>query len=554
MRIFRNTSRLFSLQLDPNDSGIRRQLYEKVIPWSSSPFDNTISDAEAEKTALLVGDEREEPFEHNAQRAVPTWIQLFFDPTSTHATSLRSGLTSKTPIKDSRAIQSYVVFFVLVMWLWVQQVVIIQTITGIVPFWSSNSSSSSLSRASLQALTSMKESFILMEKITYCDNMAYFRHGSRTRSIFSTIASLIASSVLFLTSLFFIDIGRPIFHVIKFALWLVAIGIEMGVYLRVAEPYGLLPHTSISERLAGLAPIIIGESLNGLIDPLVNIAKSFAFNATSALQIGSLALTVFLKLRVFTHFPLFICIVLLIEGMKGILLIITFSPPLNAFYDRFGKIQQLSDLEPLFADLGLDFAETSNALSKLDNGPDPVIAKSVNLMRLYTAGIIALSEQFDILSGDVKAIAHSYLFNQSPNELLDDFMADYGTRVGFLPTRFLAIKNMMKSEQESPLAYISIAGACFLASLLLLLLLRLRTTCKQPLQLSLLVGGMFATKPLARDDAGRGMIDAFLPTITAILALEFIIDYTIHWFMARNLKRRGLWDTGLAMELSSRNV
>jgi len=86
----------------------------------------------------------------------------------------------------------------------------------------------------------------------------------------------------------------------------------------------------LTPHAGGLTTIVLGESLNGLIDPLTVVAKSIGFGMQSAFQIITVALAVFLifvlyfasfdlkagatslrqNLIVFGHFPLFICIVL----------------------------------------------------------------------------------------------------------------------------------------------------------------------------------------------------------------------------------------------------
>lgn len=92
MSLIRSLSRSFSLPADPtecvlasqtfvvvycsNSAAIHRQLCEKVIPWSRSPFDEKITDAEAEKAALLLEESEED--DCNAE-AVPGWIELFYD-------------------------------------------------------------------------------------------------------------------------------------------------------------------------------------------------------------------------------------------------------------------------------------------------------------------------------------------------------------------------------------------------------------------------------------------------------------------------------------------
>ncbi|KAH7107979.1 hypothetical protein BKA62DRAFT_824211 [Auriculariales sp. MPI-PUGE-AT-0066] len=599
MALLRHLTRSFSLPPDPEDISVRRQLNEKVIPWSRSPFDDTISDADAERASRLIGEEEES--DHNS---IPGWIELFFDLSWTMTFS---GLTGNTPIKDSGAVQSYIVFFILAWWLWVQQVVYDTRfytndhfhrsvlVMQFLVFVSLASFTSGFNiyrgivhtpetdvvsqRLENRYLTRSFEAIAIIFGLTrfilagQYIRVAYFKRSTRTKHVFRTITSLIVSGLLFFISFFVIMVAPSdgtggAAHTIKFILWFLGIVIEIGVYLAAEEPYGLIPHTSMLERLGGLTTIIIGESLNGLIDPLVNVAKSIGFNGASAFQIITVALAVFLvfmlyfasfdlkaavsplrqKLAVFAHFPLFICIVLLIEGMKGVMTALTFLAPFSTFSQRFGDVTSINDLRILYGDLGLDFTQTFNTVSKLDNGADPTLAGQVGSFRLAVAGLLAIAEQFEVLSEDAVAAWTSYLTNQSPNELLDDFTSGKTFLNSTIPLRFgEELLGNMQADLVSPLNYISIVGGCLLLCLLLLMLLTLRRTSKyagvSTVCRVVLACGMFATivfRPSDPVNSTLPFVNVFLPVVAGIFALELAVDYVIYWFMARNLKRRGL--------------
>ncbi|KZW02515.1 hypothetical protein EXIGLDRAFT_734624 [Exidia glandulosa HHB12029] len=595
--------RSFSLPLDPNDRVTHRHVAEKVIPWSKTPFDMSITDEQAEKFSMqtIVEEEDEDaPFEE-----APQWLELLFDLSWTITFS---GLTGGTPIKDGGAIASYTVFFILAWWLWVAQV------SYDTKFYTNDWFHRIMlvfQFIAFGALASFTDGFDILFGITHDAttdpvdlqvedeyNSRAFRaiclvfgitrfllaiqyirvsrlvKHSRAGNLFMTIASLIVSGLLFFITFFILTafpqgFSGSIAHVAKFVLWGFALAIEIGVYMYSASPYGLLRQGSMSERLASLTTVVLGEGLNGLIEPLVSVAKSIGFNTASAAQILCMALLVFMvfvlyfasfdtrgaitplrqKCIVFMHFPTHLLLILLLEGMKSVMGFLTLSQSLTAFLlVAFNTNNDVNDFKREYAKLGLDFVAIAQSISTIpatdQEKADPNLLDNSRGFRLIAAAVQAILDQFKVLTDDLKDQFHNYVFDTKPNLAAEDAVSAVYTTGDGDPPHLDELLNSIQSSQLSPVSWIAAIAGAFLFCLLLLMLFR-GAKSNRFFAWSIVTRFIIAavlTLLVLLDLRPAKLVNfiesgAFLPTVLGIYIVQYAVDYIIHWFMARQLKK-----------------
>lgn len=596
----------FSAAVNPRSRSVQRALSEKVIPWSKTPFDESITDESQLLKKELADDDEDEDY---TPEDVPQWLELFFDLAWTITFS---GLTGGTPIKDGNTIASYTVFFVLAWWLWVSQVLYdtkyytndwFHRIMLILQF------------VAFGALASFTEGFDIFNGITHdattdgielqvedayvarafkaiCLVFGFTRFllaiqyirvsrlikHSRGGNIFLTIASLVISGFLFFIA-FFVLVAFPngfsgsLAHISKFALWALALMAEIGVFMYSSSPWGLVRQGSMSERLATLTTVVLGEGLNGLIQPLVSVAKSVGFNLSSAAQIlsiGLLVLMVFIlyfatfdtraavtpmrqKIIIFMHFPTQLVITLLLEGMKSVLGFLTLSQSLTTFLVSALTIRGDNSLEQfqlLFASIGIDFSSVGQKLGKIPvtdaEAADETVRNAVLGVRIVASAIPPILEQFNLLTDDLKEKFDNYTSGTTPapGQAVQDALDSLAGDESLFP-RLDQIISDIQTEQLSPVSYIAGVAGAFLLCLLLLMLIRGNKH----------VDRYFAWSIVTRFVIAVGLImlvlldlqpvklfnfiskGAFLPVILGFYVFQYLVDYVIHVFMARDVKR-----------------
>lgn len=579
---------------------------EKIIPWSRTPFDDSLSpDAHIPSDKSEPAEDDEEEFR---PEDVPQWLELFFDLAWTISFS---GLTGGTPIKGGSTIASYTVFFILAWWLWVSQV-LYDTKYYTNDWW--HRIMLILQFVAFGALASFTEGFDIFNGITHDASTdpvelqvedAYVSRAFKaiclvfgfTRfllaiqyirisrlinhrmggNIFMTIASLLISGSLFFIA-FFILVAFPqgfsggIAHIAKFVLWALALSTEIGVFLYSTSPWGLLRQASMSERLATLTTVVLGEGLNGLIEPLVSVAKSVGFGVASGVQIlsiGLLVLMVFIlyfstfdtraptspmrqKIIIFVHFPTQL-ITLLLEGMKSVLGYLTLSQTMNSFLRatiRISGDDSFEQFQRQYALIGIDFKAVALKVTQIPLTPPEKADERVHLaavgVRVIASGLPPILEQFHVLTDDLKQTLETYIFGTtpSPGEAVQDALASVaGDPEGF--PRLVQIVEGIQNDQLSPVSYIAGVAGAFLFCLLLLMFLHgnkhvdryfawsVVTRFVIAVALTLLVLlDLEPVKLLKFVEKG-----AFLPVVVAIYVLQYLVDYVIHVFMARDVKR-----------------
>ncbi|EJD43890.1 hypothetical protein AURDEDRAFT_166949 [Auricularia subglabra TFB-10046 SS5] len=570
--------RSFSTPVDPHDQRVHRQLSEKVIPWSKSPFNNADSEEPKAKgeDEKIRGDEDKQVVQKADDDEAPDWLELFFDLAWTVSFA---GLTEGTPINGSRAILSYAVFFVLAWWLWVAQVLydtkyftndVFHRIMLIFQF------------IAFVALSSFTEGFDIFTGITHDQTsggidlqvedqyisrafraialvfgitrfllaVQYIRVSFLVKhrvggNIFAVIASLLVSAVLFFIS-FFILLAFPrgfsggIANIVKFFLWMLAIW-----------HWGR------------------GEGLNGLINPLVSVAKSVGFGFSSAAQILSMALLVLVvfmlyyasfdwrgtvseghqKLIVLVHFPIHLLVVLLLEGMKSVMGFLNLTNSLTFFLNKTffaDKALSLDEFKTKFAAIGLDFEDVLTQIQTANTtvpraGEDETVAETEQAFRLLVRAVQAILDQFGLLTDDLKQETDDYIFSRgnSSNFALEDAQLTSGT------THLDDILTQVEREQISPVSWIALVAAGYLFSLLLLIIFRggksntyfawsILTRVVVATGLSMLFLLDFHPQKL------NNFIDqgGFIPTVLGFYTFQYLLDYAIHFLMARHVTAR----------------
>lgn len=593
--------------MDTESRSVHRILSEKLIPWSKTPFDDAPARGEPQPSekALELDEEEEveEEEEEYTPEEVPQWLELFFDLAWTITFS---GLTGGTPIKDGNTIASYAVFFALAWWLWVSQVLydtkyytndwwhrimlvlqfvafgILASFTDGFDIFNGITHDAASDAADLQVVDAyVSRAFKaislvfgvtrILLAIQYI-RVAWYIKRQRGRSILGlTIASLIVSGVLFFIS-FFLQIAYPRggaghrVQVAKFVLWAMALLVEIGAYLYSPSPRGLRRKGSMSERLATLTTVVLGEGLNGMIEPLVSIAKSDAFGTESAIQIMSTGLLILMafilyfstfdtrtpistrlqKFIIFVHFPTQLLLTLLLEGMKSLLGYLTINHTFVALISLLktppaeNDLATLNELRPRFAHFGVDFDNVLQRVGSIQPTPPEQssdrIRAAASFVRLIASVFPVVLKQFNLLTDDLKDTLDNYAFGTipSPGPAVEDAVRIMsGEKSEFILDGIL---NGILFERLSPISYLAGVAGGFLLCLLLLLFLRGNKHVDRYFAWSIVIRLAIGVGIILLNLV-RGFTLLSLPVLLALYVVQYLVDYIIHVFMAREVKR-----------------
>lgn len=598
--------RSFSLPVDPADRFSHRHVVEKVIPWSKSPFDTSLTKEQIDKLALedKVEEDEDEEF---VPDEVPQWLELFFDLAWT---TTFSGLTGGTPIKDPGAIASYSTFFMLTWWLWVSQVSYdtkfytndmfhrIMLVFQFVAFGalasftagfdifnglSHDAATDPIDQQVDDAYVSRAfKAICLVFGITrFLLAIQYIRVSRLAKrckagNVYLTIGSLVISGLLFFIVYIALTqcttgTSAHTAHIVKFVLWGLALAVEISVFVYAASPYGLIRRGSMSERLATLTTVVLGEGLNGLIDPLVSVAKSVGFNGASAGQILTMAFLVLMvfvlyfasfdtrgaitstrqKLIIFIHFPTHLILILMLEGMKSVMGFMTMSQSLASYIIAMSKAQDLSDVQSEFAKIGVDYVDIAAQLVSIPLSPEEQANEDVHDLalgfRIIAEGGRAILDQFNALTDELEDDIHSYVFDTTPTDFAsDDAVAVFNSPDpdDAVPPRVAELLGTVTADQLNPVSWIAAAAGVFLLCLLFLTLVRRGPFNRYhvwSIISRLVIASTLIFLTFLDLDSDRLVsfiiTGAFLPTILVIYLVQYIVDYVIHMFVAREIRQ-----------------
>ncbi|KAF8597704.1 hypothetical protein BDV93DRAFT_527205 [Ceratobasidium sp. AG-I] len=127
-------------------------------------------------------------------------------------------------------------------------------------------------------------------------------------------------------------------HISKFIMWGVATAVEIAGHAFAPPPSHLMSMGSLTARLATLVTIILGEGLNAITGTLKFAVSSLGFNGRSGGLVFATAVVVYLTFYLYfegtrprisknrralwicLHLPYMLCVILLMEGLKNLLL------------------------------------------------------------------------------------------------------------------------------------------------------------------------------------------------------------------------------------------
>ncbi|KAH7098613.1 hypothetical protein BKA62DRAFT_712265 [Auriculariales sp. MPI-PUGE-AT-0066] len=372
------TPSYYNQPYDPEDQDIRAQVHQKLVPAHISPF--------------------QEP--NNAARAAlqnsPKWIELFFDLAWTMTFA---GLNQGTAINSGKSVWSYVVFFVMVWFMWAQQVVyhtryyaddayhrfvlVIQFLLfgdiasytsdfdismGIQPYGPS-AQDEGIERYQIRGFRVLSliffiSRFLLM--VQYIRVWRFSRQADWANPRFTAMRMWISTSgsaMLFLIAYIItqaIPVSRPA-NIVKFVLWALAISVESIAYIVTPVHRSIsarLTTVPMGERLCTLTIIIVGEGLNSIINPIVGASMAVGSGVSTGAEIFAIGLIILLVYVLYVssyatrpapsslrkravlglHLPLQLSIILLIQGAKNILTIFAIQNSLNWLEKRGSEL------------------------------------------------------------------------------------------------------------------------------------------------------------------------------------------------------------------------
>ncbi|CAE6459156.1 unnamed protein product [Rhizoctonia solani] len=165
-------------------------------------------------------------------------------------------------------------------------------------------------------------------------------------------------------------------HISKFIMWGVATAIEVaGHYF--APPAGHLRSMgSLTARLATLVTIILGEGLNGITGTLKFAATSLGFNIRCVSLVLCTAVVVYLTFYLYfegtrprisknrrsvwicLHLPYMLCVILLMEGLKNLLLYTILYNSVEFTIKQFTKFLNEANQAPTLAEMSTVLNQT----------------------------------------------------------------------------------------------------------------------------------------------------------------------------------------------------
>ncbi|CAE6481166.1 unnamed protein product [Rhizoctonia solani] len=153
-------------------------------------------------------------------------------------------------------------------------------------------------------------------------------------------------------------------HISKFIMWGVATAIEVAGHFFSPPASHLRSMGSLTARLATLVTIILGEGLNGITGTLRFAATSLGFNLRCVALVLCTAVVVYLtfylyfegtrprisknrrSLWICLHLPYMLCVILLMEGLKNLLLYTILYNAIEFTYSRLVVLLQEGSKNP----------------------------------------------------------------------------------------------------------------------------------------------------------------------------------------------------------------
>ncbi|KAH7094232.1 hypothetical protein BKA62DRAFT_834268 [Auriculariales sp. MPI-PUGE-AT-0066] len=619
----------FNAPLNPEDRALAAELRQKVIPWAKTPFDRIQDEPDFdEKTLPVVNHDDEEEDVLDIAEPVPEWLELFFDLAWTVTFS---GLSGNTPIKGGMTVLSFITFFILAWWLWTAQVIydtkfyvndalhrfilLIQFLlfAALAAFTSGfditvgfkepekDAGEQAQAEYVKRAFQSISIIFFITRIVLSLQYIRIIRMAKHRdlSSMYIILGGLHASAVLFIGA-YLVTRANPegqLNNALRIIMWGLAIGIEALAYCLSTAPRGLLTQGSMPARLSTLTTVVIGEGLNGFIGPITAAVKSVGFNTHVAGQVIISGLIIFLvfiiyfqsfrarlaptearqKLVVFAHLPIQLFIILLLEGLKSILNILTLTNSEDYFIDLMIG-DDVDEYDPAvasvvdaFRKVGIDIIELNNNTVDGNVGwvtpevfdfdtPENsgVTFEAFELReRLYrdlAAGIQALGKSFDAIDGPTADKISDYINGFQPNnqaandtatsfslEIKADAAGGNSDDVDIFPKNLLKLMSSSEDERLAPASWVApVAGALLIALALVMIfngLARNRyawwSICARVLVgVSLcLLGTINVSQEVLKDWTQ----DWLLPTIAIAYLVLYIVDYVISVFQARAL-------------------
>ncbi|KAH7108359.1 hypothetical protein BKA62DRAFT_764416 [Auriculariales sp. MPI-PUGE-AT-0066] len=587
-----------------------------------NPFDPIQEDPNFdEKTLPVAQPEDDDEDELEKVEPVPEWLELFFDLAWTVTFS---GLSGNTPIKGAMTVLSFIIFFVLAWWLWTAQfyvndalhrfILLIQFLffgalaaftSGFditVGFKAPEEDAGEQAQAEYvkRAFQAISIIFFLTRVILAMQYIRIIRMAKRRNltSLYMILGSLLTSAVLFLGASF-VTRANPDGHLnnaLKIAMWGLAIGLEVTAYCLSTMPRGLLTKGSMPARLSTLTTVVIGEGLNGFIEPLTAAVKSVGFNGHVAGQVIISGLIIFLvfiiyfqsfrarlapnearqKFVVFAHLPIQLFIILLLEGLKSILNVLTLTNSTNHFIDLMLSSGAFDPADPKVVDafkkVGIDLGELNKQVDLLVGAVTPevfdfdapgvaqivtleVFKKTERFLRDTAAGLEALGKSFGAIDGPSADKIHDYINSFQPNNLaVNDTATLIKLQIQAILTNTTVsadangLPNMQKliddttNDKLAPASWVApVAGGLLIAFALIMIvngLARNRyawwSMCARVLVgISLCLLGIINVSDKA---LGIWTENWLLPTIVIAYAVLYVVDYAIAVFQARALE------------------
>ncbi|KAH7108358.1 hypothetical protein BKA62DRAFT_782040 [Auriculariales sp. MPI-PUGE-AT-0066] len=621
----------FNAPLNPEDRALAAELRQKVIPWAKTPFDPIQEDPNFdEKTLPIAQHEEEDEGELDTVEPVPEWLELFFDLAWTVTFS---GLSGNTPIKGAMTVLSFIIFFVLAWWLWTAQVLydtkasfyvndalhrfilLIQFLlfgalaaftSGFditVGFKEPENDAGEQAQAEYvkRAFQAISIIFFLTRVILAMQYIRIIRMAKRRNltSMYMILGSLLSSAVLFLGASF-VTRANPDGHLnnaLKIAMWGLAIGLEVTAYCLSTMPRGLLTKGSMPARLSTLTTVVIGEGLNGFIEPITAAVKSVGFNAHVAGQVILAGLIIFLVFIIyFQSFrarlapnearqnilhrkltPWRQVYNLVLEGLKSILNILTLENSSDKFLSlMLGGDGPYDPTAPsvidAFKKVGVDIGELNEKINLVVgavtpevfdfDAPDISAAFSPDdfdvqerIFRNLAAGIQALSKSFDAIDGPREEKLADYVTSFQPNNQAANDTATFlklqlqaaaaNTTISDDADPFPNLSKLLDGATEERLAPATwvapVAGGLLIAFALIMIvngLARNRyawwSTCARVVVgISLCLLGTINVSKKALEAWTENWL---LPTIVIAYAVLYVVDYVIAVFQARALE------------------
>ncbi|KZV81819.1 hypothetical protein EXIGLDRAFT_363458 [Exidia glandulosa HHB12029] len=334
--------------------------------------------------------------EERKRRRPPEWLAggTFFDLTWTVTFS---SLTSNTPISSPSTIASYAVFFTLAWWLWAGQVAYdtkyftndwfhrLMLLAQLAVFGSmaaftrdfdpfshnvnpkagaiEDFQTEQYHRTAHLGISGLFAASRVLLAIAYIRVLYYARRSRRMKAncgpIYMQIATCLSASALYGLAAIVVKVDLTYRSVIiRIALWFLAQIVEIGSFLLTPDvPLNLLVNdhapAMMSQRVATLTTIILGEGVNNVASVLVLAASAIGFGpypsgstAATSVIIAFAFLLYFdgwrpmaqhrrrSRAEFLLHFPLHVGLIILMESLKNLLTLTSLCSTIWEFDNR----------------------------------------------------------------------------------------------------------------------------------------------------------------------------------------------------------------------------